>query len=114
MGRRTGPSKRRSDAYRCPTDGCDGDPAVAIADLNFPIVLAVDDENVYAMTGDENRVASAGQIVRCPVAGCTVPTIVVPEGASGNIFVDSDFLYYSGVVSCDSPPCPGGIVAVRK
>jgi len=67
----------------CPRDGCAGSTGSIASAQSRPTRLAVDEANAYWVTDQGTALMAPGadfvDIVRCPLAGCTSPTVLAPQ-----------------------------------
>ena len=85
----------------CPVSGCIGEPRVVASSLKTPHDLALDDEYVYFTypldAGLTIGTSSSDRLLRCPIAGCSAPTVLAESlGISGPVVTDDQFVYFTG------------------
>jgi hypothetical protein len=79
----------------CPTTGCVGAPAVFAKNQPGAVALAHDDTTLYWTSSQDG-----GQIVGCPLLGCTMPAVLANmQGVPTDLAVDDTALYWTNATT---------------
>ena len=91
----------------CPKTGCLGEPREIIGGRLNPRTLAVDDQAIYFVEGGQTERLERSpqpvldQVFRCPISGCTAPTLMAAKQGVDELEVDDKYLYFNGRACAD-------------
>jgi hypothetical protein len=101
------------NVLKCPLTGCPpaadgGSVATLVASGPIPLIagaIALDQANVYWISGN------AGLVMKCPLSGCTSPTVLASGQTPYDIALDDTYVYWAndsangGVMRCPLSGC---------